>query len=238
MGFKPEQIQNPLLDNVGDTGTALSLMILVSALEEASPGDRILVVSYGNGSDAILLRVTEEIKNLKSRRGIREHLKIKKVLDSYGRYLRWREMVDLAPVLRPEPTPPSMPAQWRERQTALPLYGVKCKKCGTPQMFLSPSSTRAHICLNCREKDNFEPYRFADKLGTVRSFSHDYLAGGIDPPNTASVIDFDGGGRGQFLMVDREPDECQVGMRVEMTFRKMVHTKHAHTYFWKCKPVR
>jgi hydroxymethylglutaryl-CoA synthase len=238
MGFKPEQVQNPLLDQVGDTGAALPLMILVGALEEAKPGDRILLVSYGNGSDAVLLRVTEEIKNITGRRGIKKHLEIKKTLNSYGRYLRWREIVALAPPARPPAGAASMSAQWREHETAIPLYGVKCRKCGTPQLFLSQSSTRAHICLQCRAKDDFEPYRFADKLGTVRSFSHDYLAGGIDPPTTAAVIDFDGGGRGQFLMVDRDPEECQVGMRVEMTFRKLRHTLGAHTYFWKCKPVR
>lgn len=238
MGFKPEQIQNPLLDTVGDTGSALPMMILVAALEEAKPWDRILLVSYGNGSDAILLRVTEEIKNFKNRRGIKEHLNIKKTLNSYGRYLRWREMISLAPAARPPSGAASMSAQWREHQTAIALYGVKCRNCGTPQLFLSQSSTRAHICLQCQARDNFDPYRFADKPGTVRSFSHDYLAGGIDPPTTAAVIDFDGGGRGQFLMVDREPDECQVGMRVEMTFRQLRHTLGAHTYFWKCKPVR
>ncbi len=238
MGFKPEQIQDPLLGTVGDTGTALPLMILVAALEVAKPGDRILLVSYGNGSAAILLRVTEEIKNIKNRRGIKKHLEIKKILNSYGRYLRWREMISLAPAARPPAAAASMSAQWREHETALPLYGVKCKKCGTPQLYLSQSSTRAHICLQCQARDDFEPYRFADKAGTVRSFSHDFLAGGIDPPATAAVVDFDGGGRGQFLMVDREPDECQVGMRVEMTFRQLRHTLGAHTYFWKCKPVR
>jgi len=238
MGFKPEQLQNPLLDTVGDTGAALPLMILVAALEEAKPGDRILLVSYGNGSDAIMLRVTEEIKNLENRRGIKQHLNIKKTLNSYGRYLRWRDMISLAPAARPPAGAASMSAQWREHETAIPLYGVKCKQCGTPQLYLSQSSTRAHICLQCQARDDFEPYRFADKPGTVRSFSHDFLAGGIDPPATAAVVDFDGGGRGQFLMVDREPDECQVGMRVEMTFRQLRHTMGAHTYFWKCKPVR
>ncbi len=74
MGFKPEQIQNPLLDTVGNTGTALPLMILVAALEEAKPGDRLLLVSYGNGSDALVLRVTEEIERIRDRRGRKRHL--------------------------------------------------------------------------------------------------------------------------------------------------------------------
>ena len=238
MGFTPEQIQEPLLDTVGDTGTALPLMILVAALEEAKAGDKILLVSYGNGSDATVLRVTEEIEKIRDRRGIKRHLDIKGTLDNYGRYLRWRDMVSLAPPARPPAGAASMAAQWREHASALPLYGVKCKVCGTPQLFLSQSSTRAHVCVDCGAKDEFEPYRFADKRGKVVSFSHDYLAGGIDPPTTATVIDFEGGGRGLFNMVDRDPEECKVGMNVEMTFREMRYTLGTHTYYWKCKPVR
>ncbi len=238
LGFSQEQVQDPLLESVGNTGTAQPLMILVAALEEANPGDRILLVTWGNGSDAIVFKATEEINNIRNKRGIKRHLEIKRTLDSYGRYLRWRGMVSLAPPARPPAGAASMSAQWREHASALPLYGVKCLNCGTPQLYLSYSSTRAHVCLECGAKDQFEPYRFADKKGKVASFSHDFLAGGIDPPTTAAVIDSDGGGRGQFNMVDREPEECKVGMEVEMTFRKMRYTLGTHTYFWKCKPVR
>ena len=100
------------------------------------------------------------------------------------------------------------------------------------------SSTRARICLECHTKDEFEPYRFADKKGKVTTFSHDYLALSADPPNTITVIDFDGGGRGSFEMTDRDPEECKVGMGMEMTFRKIFFDKGVHNYFWKCKPIR
>jgi uncharacterized OB-fold protein len=238
MGFEDSQVQNPLLDIAGDTGTAQPLITLIAALEEAKAGDRILLVSYGNGSDAIVFKVTPEIEKIRDRRGIKRHLEIKRTLDNYGRYLRWRNMVSLTPSNVPPGAPASPSAQWREHSSALPLYGVKCKKCGTPQLFLSGSSTRAHVCVECLARDEFEPYRFADKRGKVVSFSHDYLTGGIDPPVTATVVDFEGGGRGEFDMVDRQPDECKVGMEVEMTFRKMRYTYGTHTYFWKCKPVR
>jgi len=238
MGFEPAQIQEPLLDMVGNTGAALPLMILVAALEEAKAGDRILLVSYGNGSDALVFRVTDEIQKIRDRRGIKRHLQIKRTLDNYEKYLRWRGLVPLEPAARPPKAPTSMSSLWREGGSALPLYGVKCKKCGTPQLFLSGSSTRARVCLECHAKDEFEPYRFADKRGKVASFSHDYLALSADPPNTLTVVDFEGGGRGSFEMADRDPEECQVGMSVEMTFRKIFFDKGIHNYFWKCKPVR
>jgi len=238
LGFEADQIQNSLLDTVGNTGAALPLMILVSALEEAKAGDRILVVNWGNGSDAIVFKVTPEIKNIGDRRGIKRHLEIKRTLDNYGKYMRWRDMVSLAPLSRPAGAPVSMAAEWRERRSGLPLYGVKCNNCGTVQLFMTAASMRAHICLECQAKDNFEPYLFADKTGKVVSFSHDYLGGGIDPPATRTVVDFEGGGRGLFDMVDRDPEEVKVGTNVEMTFRKIAYVTGVHNYFWKCKPVR
>jgi len=71
IGAKDEQIQDNLQAVVGDTGTALSLMMLVAALEEAKPGDKILVLSYGSGSDALYFEVTSAIAKLGSRKGIR-----------------------------------------------------------------------------------------------------------------------------------------------------------------------
>jgi len=106
------------------------------------------------------------------------------------------------------------------------------------QLYMKTSSMRAHVCLECQAKDSFELYRFADKKGKVVSFSHDYLGGGIDPPATRTVIDFEGGGRGLFDMVDRDPAECKVGMEVEMTFRKVRGAPGSNVYFWKCKPIR
>ncbi len=238
MGFQPEQIQEPLLDSVGNTGAALPLMILVASLEEAKEGDRLLLVSWGNGSHAIVLRVTREIERIRDRRGIKRHLQIQRKLDNYQKYLRWRGLVPLEAAARPDKNPTSMASLWREHASALPLYGVKCKKCGTPQMFMNFASSRARVCLECQAIDEFEPYRYAEKRGKVVTFSHNWLTNVADPPNTLAVIDFNGGGRGVFEMSDRDPDECKVGMEVEMTFRKLFFEKGVHNYFWRCKPAR
>ena len=85
MGFTPEQIQDPLLDTMGNTGTAQPLMILGAALEEAKAGDRLLVVSWGTGCEAIVFRVTEEIEKIRDRRGRTSNREVRRTLDNEGR---------------------------------------------------------------------------------------------------------------------------------------------------------
>ena len=64
-GFAPEQVQDSLLMQVGDCGTAQPALLLAAALENAGPGEWILWTSYGSGADAILLKVTEKIETMK-----------------------------------------------------------------------------------------------------------------------------------------------------------------------------
>lgn len=233
LGFDTKiQVQNPLYDTVGNTGCAFPLMMLVAALEEARPGDKLLWVGYGDGCDVYILTVTEEIDKMRDKRGIRKHLASKKSLPSYEKYLQWREIITTEPPARPPLEVPSAVALWRDSRRGLALYGVKCRECGTPQY---PAQ---RVCMVCRAKDKFDDYRFADKEGKVTTFCQDNLAASVDPPSTVTVVDFMGGGRIMCDMTDRDPKEVKIGMRVEMTFRKVRHAGGIHDYWWKCQPLR
>lgn len=64
LGFKPEQLYDGMLVNkIGNTYSACSLLGLTAILDKAKPGQQILLVSYGSGSgsDAFILRTTENI---------------------------------------------------------------------------------------------------------------------------------------------------------------------------------
>jgi hydroxymethylglutaryl-CoA synthase len=234
LGLDKAQVQEPLYDRIGNTGTAAALMMLVAALEEATPGDRILFASYGDGADAFVFRVTEDIKKIQKKPMMKDRL-AKQVPIDYGKYLTWRNLVPVEASTLPERSPVSLPSRWRERRVITALYGVKCKKCGTPQ--ISPMGQALRICAACQAKDEFEDYKFSDKTGKVFSFAVDQLQPTQNPPGVNGVVDFDGGGRLICELTDCEIDKIQVGTPVEMTYRKMYHIKGINNYFWKAKPI-
>jgi len=82
LGFREEQVRPGLLSNIiGNTYAAATMLGLVSTLDVAQPGDRILAVSFGSGagSDAISLVVTEGIRGKNS--GLRELIGRRRYVD-------------------------------------------------------------------------------------------------------------------------------------------------------------
>ncbi len=234
LNFDKAQVQEPLYDRIGNTGTAAVLLMLVAALEEAAPGDRILLASYGDGSDAFVFRATEDINRIRTKPTMKDRL-TKQIPIDYGKYLNWRNLVPMEASSLPERSAVSLPSRWRERRAISALYGVKCKKCGTPQ--ISPLGQTLRVCAVCQAKDEFEPYKFADKTGKLFSYAIDQLQPTQNPPGVNGVVDFDGGGRLICELTDCELDKVKVGMRVAMTFRKMFHIRGINNYFWKAKPI-
>jgi hydroxymethylglutaryl-CoA synthase len=233
LGFDIEnQVQDPLLMMVGNTGAASVMMMLVSALEEAKAGDRFLVISYGDGCDSYIFQATEKIKDLKERRGVKGHISSKQVLSSYEKYdmLRHLTPVEGNPIVQHMLA--SAVAIWRERKKNIAFYGKKCKQCGTPQY------PPQRICTVCQSKDEMEDYRFSDKKGKVFTYTWTAAAPVGDPPLVYAIVDFEGGGRIFTEMTDRDLSKLEVGMPVEMTFRKMQIPGAFHDYFWKCRPLR
>jgi hydroxymethylglutaryl-CoA synthase len=234
LGFEKSKIQDPLYSRIGNTGTAASFIMLVAALEEAQPGDRILYACYGDGCDALAFRVTNNIKNLRTGFSLKDGLAKTTNID-YGKYLSWRDLLPVEISTLPQRPEPSVTTRWRERRGISALYGVRCKKCGTPQ--LHPLGQNVRICVACQAKDNFDPYKFSDKKGKLFSYAIDQLQPGKNPPGLNGVVDFDGGGRLICELTDCEPDKLRIDMPVEMTFRKMYQGHGIINYFWKAQPL-
>jgi len=237
LGAEPGQLQDTLLSTVGDTGAASTLLMLVAALEDAKPGDKILVASFGNGGDAMFFQVTDKITTLAERRAVKKHLSSRKELASYEKYLAFRNLAPMDLGMRGEVhfrTP--MSALFRERRQILSLVGSRCKKCGTPQY------PYQRVCVNpeCGAIDQMEDYRFSDRTGVIFTYTGDNLAASIDPPSIYGLIDFDGGGRYWFDFTDCELESIKVGMPVEMTFRRRYvdEPSGVYGYSWKATPIR
>ena len=230
LGFRPDQVQDPLFGRLGNTGAAFPLMLLVGSLEQAVAGQRHLVVSYGDGSDVMSFRTTgAQCPTF----GVSGFLDSGRVLDSYETYARWRDVWEMDDASRrPQPNPPSVAAMWRETDKNLRLNGARCGDCGYVQY---PAQ---RVCVNCRQRDSSQPVRLSDCPGTVFTYSMDYIAGSVDAPLVVTVVDFDGGGRLLCMMTDRELDEVAVGMPVEMSFRKLRVVNGVHNYYWKAIPRR
>ena len=231
MGFTPEQLQDPLFGKVGNTGAAYPLMLLAGALEEAKEGDLVLTASYGDGSDAFAFRVISPAA-ANGGRGVQAQVESKAILPTYEAYARWRDIWTSDAARRPPPAVPSVTALWREADQNIRLYGARCNQCGFTQY------PPQRVCAQCLARDDAEPVRLSDKKGTVFTYSMDYLAGTTDTPLVITVVNFEGGGRMLCMMTDRELDEVEVGMPVEMSFRKLRVVNGIHNYYWKSVPVR
>jgi hydroxymethylglutaryl-CoA synthase len=228
------QIQDPLYNDIGNTGTAAVLMMLIAALEKAKAGDRILFAGYGDGCDTFVFKVTEAIKKFQKKPAISVKLS-GNIPINYGQYLTWRNLVPVEASTLPDRPLISLQSRWRERKTITALYGSKCKKCGTPQIVQIGQTPR--VCVNCQTKDEFEPYKFSDKNGILFTYAIDQLMPTLNPPGVNGVVDFEGGGRFICELTDCDVNKVKVGMPVEMTYRKMFTSRGINNYFWKAKPV-
>ncbi len=235
LGIDPAKVQENVHQLVGDAGVATPLLMLAAALEEARPGDLIAVVSYGNGTQALLLKVEKGIEGYS--RGLWQRALSRRAQLSYEKYLAFKELVPLEVGIRGEEVAPSaMSALWRERKAVLGLVGSRCKRCGTP---VYPPQK---VCVNpqCKTMEEMEAHSFAEKRGKLFTFTADNLAFSVDPPALYGMVDFEGGGRYWFDLTDCALDDLEVGMEVKMSFRRKYVDKNRSIlgYFWKAVPVR
>jgi 3-hydroxy-3-methylglutaryl CoA synthase len=237
LGIAPEADQSNFQIEIGQSGTAQSLLMLASALETANPGDKILVVSFGSGCDALCFEATENISDHQNAGTISAALADKTELDNYTKYLVWRDILPIDAGLRSEEDVwTRWSALWRSQKMVLGLWGSKCKKCGTLQ--LPPQK----ICVNkdCGAVGEMEEYRFADKIGHVASFTGDMLAASTNPPAVYGQVEFEGGGKMMFDFTDCSLDDLETGMAVSMSFRRKFYDEKRGIsgYFWKAVPTK
>lgn len=214
----------------GNLGAAHAGVALVDALDDAEPGQHVLVISAADGADAMVLRVTDAIANRPAGAGPRAQLDLAVDVD-YATYLTWRGILQREPPRRPDPARPDGPPAARATDWKFAFVGTRCAECG--RVHVPPQ----RVCGGCGAVDKMEPAPLSDQPGTVATFTIDRLAHSLSPPTVTAAIDFDGGGRFSCELTDCMPGQIEVGTRVELTFRRMYSAGAVHNYFWKARPI-
>ena len=237
LGAAPETLVDNMHEACGETGTAHPFIMFISALEQARPGDRMVMVGFGQGANALLFEVTEHINQLPDRDGVAGSLANKKTMSNYLKWLKFRDLIQTEMGIRAEaPTQTATSVLWRKNKMILGLVGGKCKACGTPQF------PKMDICVNpeCGAFHSQEDYEFADVPARVKTFTADMLSVSVDPPAIYGMVQFDGGGRLTADFTDCELDDLKVGLPVQMAFkRKGADPERGFVnYFWKAVPAQ
>ena len=232
IGASKEQVVDNMHEVTGETGAAHPLLMLTAALEQSKPGDKIVVASFGQGSDALLFEVTEHITKLAPRRGVKGSLGNRKEEASYAKFLKFNDLINAETGIRAEAaTQTALTTLWRNKKMILGFVGGKCKKCGTVQY------PKTNVCVNpkCNAFHTQEDYEFSDKEAKVMSFTGDYLAVSVEPPVLYGMVQFDGGGRTLLDFTDCDLENVQVGQTMKLSFRKKYYDKDRGFtgYFWK-----
>jgi hydroxymethylglutaryl-CoA synthase len=235
MKFPGGVAQNSVFFQVGDLGTPMPFILLIGALRRPKEDSKMIMAGFGDGADAILLHVKDRnaIRDLgKTRMGYLGHQKSMSTLKNYNKFLDFKELIEKDRYSRKS----SAVTIWRDRASVYKWYGVKCKNCGTVQY---PDMLRS--CYICRADDQLEHVKLSLK-GSIFTFTLDHLVGGtyLATPVPRCVIDLDGGGRVLLNMTEIENPEknVEIGMRVELTFRKEHESADFKNYYWKCRPER
>jgi 3-hydroxy-3-methylglutaryl CoA synthase len=236
VGIAPEKARDTLAASMGEAGAAHALVMLVDALQDAKPGDLILVAAFGQGCDALLFEVTDALPRLKGREGIKGALKRGREETNYMKYLVFNRLIDWEKGMRGErDNKTALTTLYRKRDMITGLVGGQCRQCGTAQF------PRTRICVNpnCKAVDSQDPYNFADKKATILSWSADYLTYTVDPPQHFGMVTFEEGGRFMADFTDVDPGDVESGMEMRMMFRikDFDERRGFRRYFWKAAPA-
>lgn len=232
LGLKPEQLADPLGASVGRSGCAHAGLLLARALDGAKPGDRILVVGEADGADALILEVTERIKDVPRVHTVDRWIASKRNDLPYNSYLKWRGILPFEPPRRPDPERPAAPPMRRHERWKLAFVGSRCTRCQTGH--LPPQ----RVCVKCGAVDQMRDERYADTSCRIATYTLDHLAYTLQPPVVVAVADYEGSGRFSCELTDVNAKEVAIGNQLEMTFRRLYTAQGVHNYFWKARPMR
>ena len=223
--------------NCGYAGAAHAPLMLAAALEKAKPGERILVVGFGQGADALIFEATDAIATATGRRGVAGSLADALVTDSYMRMLSFTDQVDLEWGMRSEKSSKTaLSEQYRSSDQIAAFQAGRCGACGTIQF------PQLAYCVNpeCHAPaSQFTSETLVDAPAKVLTYTADWLSYHPAPPLYVGFVQFDNGARLLMEIVDVGEAGIDVGTPLRMVFRvkERDRVRSYNRYFWKATPI-
>jgi hydroxymethylglutaryl-CoA synthase len=235
-GIAAEAVRDDLSGVVGNAGAAHPLVMLAHVLETAGPGQKILVLGFGQGADVLLLETTAAIADHRRSVGVSGWLARAVKEENYLKFLAFSGELRLELGKRAEfSQKPVLTALYRNRKAVLGLVGGRCTRTGTVQF------PRSEISVNQNDAavGTQEDYPLADRPARILTYTADSLTYTPDPPNYYGMIEFEGGGRMLAEFTDTHPDAVAVGAPMRMMFRIKAEDEQSGfaKYFWKAVPA-
>ncbi len=224
-------------ENCGYSGSAHGLLMLAHVLEKAKAGELILLIGFGQGCDALVLRVGKAIAGFKPSRGVSGALADAQSLDSYMRLLANEDGVELEWGMRAEKnTKTALTEQYRSRDQIAGFVAGKCPHCGTIQF------PQLAYCVNptCQKiATGFEQVPLRDVPCKVLTYTADWLSYHPAPPLYVGFVQFENGARLLMETVDINTQQLEVGTPLRVVFRikEIDRGRGYRRYFWKTTPL-
>jgi 3-hydroxy-3-methylglutaryl CoA synthase len=236
LGFTGE-IADTLEAEIGYTGLAHPLLMLAGALQRARPGDRLLLIGFGQGAEALILEVTDAIGDFRPKRGLAAIIADKIVTTDYLRMLSFYRRIELEWGMRSEAAgKAALTTAYRESRQLAAFVAGKCQACGFVQF------PQLAYCVNpeCHAPGaQFTAHSLADEPAQVLTYTSDWLSYYPAPPLYVGFVQFDIGARLLMETVDVGPEGIAAGtlLRVVYRIKEPDKLRGFNRYFWKTTPI-
>ncbi|MFX1280389.1 MAG: hypothetical protein ACFFA3_13355, partial [Promethearchaeota archaeon] len=122
MNFAQGVAQDGLFFQVGDLGTPMSFMLLISAMKRPKEEAKVILAGFGDGGDAFLMHVQDRkaLRDLsKNHMGITGHQKTMKAIKNYSLYIENKKLLEKDRYVRKS----SAVTMWRDTPSVYKMYG-------------------------------------------------------------------------------------------------------------------